>query len=158
MKDLSVFIFIHPFLINMHNKYFWISTLLGVPRWESVMRIYNLVESIYYSIFAAYKHCHKDRSSTMPTHWAKHLHLKGCVCKYSVCTVFVCCKYSRLWTEKETAERENNADDNNADDQLSEELEMMLRTPKKQSTYLTGRYALQYWDYRVIWKYVQFCF
>lgn len=79
VKDLSVFIFIQPFLINMHNKYFWISTLLGVPRWESVMRIYNLVESIYYSIFVTYKHCHKDWSPTMPTHWAKHLHLKGLV-------------------------------------------------------------------------------
>lgn len=97
VMDLLFFIFVHPSLINMHNKYFWTSTLLGVPRWESLMRINNLVETLFTILFL------------LPIKAVTKTEAPPCYTlgETTPSEMFTVCKYSRPWREKES---ENNAD------------------------------------------------
>lgn len=121
VMDLLFFIFVHPSLINMHNKYFWTSTLLGVPRWESLMRINNLVETLFTILFL------------LPIKAVTKTEAPPCYTlgETTPSEMFTVCKYSRPWRERES--------ENNADDLLCEELEMILMNPG-----LTGTWVLQF--------------
>lgn len=76
VMDLLYLILVLLSLINMHNKYFWTSTLPGVPRWESVMRTNNLVETLFTILFLSPIKAVTKLRPRRATHWAKQLDLK----------------------------------------------------------------------------------
>lgn len=120
VMDLFFFIFVPPSLINMHNKYFWTSTLLGVPKWESII-LWRLSLLLYLC-------CPQGLSQRLRLHpatlWAKQLHLK-------------------CFLSANTADQEQKRKGKIMHDQLSEEWEIILMNPKRWSTALTGTCALQ---------------